>query len=335
MEESLPIPMERTGKIIRRSIFTFLQNYQYFTSTVALLVFPFSASILLSQAVVPSSSPLLPIIHARLKSLFDASGLPSSSQFFYLLNLKLSQTISSSMFTIPFSLSFFLVAKAAIIQALYHHKPSLPNPSSSFICLYHPLLLTHLCNSFFILSANAAAFSLLFLAFNSLDASGFSSPNLILFLSAAGAVLYSVILANALIVSNLALVVAGMENCGGYLAILKACVLIRGRTSTALSLAIPTNLGLAAVEALFQYRVVRAYHLSGMLGPNMALEGLFIAYLYSLLIVLDTVGSCIFLKSCKSDCLTNQEGSYYYRIKLAEEEDSGLSANSKAFEELP
>ncbi|KAF8408148.1 hypothetical protein HHK36_007290 [Tetracentron sinense] len=327
--------MERTGKIIRRSIYIFLQNYRYFTSIAALLVFPFSASILLSQAIVPSSWPLLPIIHSRFNSLFDAAGFPASSQFFSILNLKLSQTISSSIFTIPFTLSFLLIAKAYIIRALHHYKPFLPPQFSSFLSIYNPLLLTQLCNSFFILSANAAAFSLLFIAFNSLDVSGFSSPNLLLFLSAAGAVLYSVILANALVICNLALVVAGMENCGGYLAILKSCVLIRGRTSTALSLALPVNLGLGAVEALFQYRLVRAYNFSGKLGPYMVLEGLFIAYLYSLLVVLDTVVSCMFFKSCKSGSGTDQESTYSYRIELVEEEDNSLSANAKLFQELP
>jgi hypothetical protein len=49
-----------------------------------------------------------------------------------------------------------------------------------------------------------------------------------------------------------------MERFGGYLAILKACVMIRGRASTALSLTLAVNIALAGVEALFQYRIVRA-----------------------------------------------------------------------------
>ncbi|KAF9620275.1 hypothetical protein IFM89_011010 [Coptis chinensis] len=51
------------------------------------------------------------------------------------------------------------------------------------------------------------------------------------------------------------MVVAGMENCGGFLAILKACVLIRGRAATALSLALPVNFGFAALEALYKFRL--------------------------------------------------------------------------------
>ncbi|KAM4106985.1 hypothetical protein ACB094_04G107600 [Castanea mollissima] len=335
MEETSKIPMAKTTKIIRKSIYTFLQNYHYFTSTAILFALPFSASILLSQAYVPfSSAALLPAIHNRLSLLFDAAGFPPS-EFFSILNLKLSQTIFSSILTLPFTLTFLLITKAAIIQALNQNKPALTPPSlSSVLTLYCPLLLTYICNSFFILAANATVFSLLFLAFNFLEGFSFSSPNFLLFLSAAGAVLYSIVLANAFIICNLALVLSGMERCGGYMAILKACVLIRGRASTALSLALPVNLALAAVEALFQYRVVRAYHFSEKFGSPSALEGILIAYLYSISIVLDTVVNYMFCRSCKTGSWIEQEGRHSYWIEFAEE-DSNCYISIKTMEELP
>ncbi|KAK9926054.1 hypothetical protein M0R45_023308 [Rubus argutus] len=319
------IAMGKATKILRKSIHTFLQDYQHFTSVVALIAFPFSVSLLISQAIVPSStSSLLPTIHNRLQSLFDAAGFPPSSQFFNILTHKLSQTISSSIFTLPFTLTFLLITKASIIQSLNSRK----NPSfSSSLSLYTPILITHLCNSLLILSANATVFSLLFIAFNFLEGVGFSdSPNTLLFLSASGAVLYSIVLANALIICNLALVLSGTEESGGYLAILKACLVIRGRTSTALLLALPVSLGLAAIEALFQYRVVRAFHVEGKLGSSMVLEGVFIAYLYSILVVLDTIVSFMFFKSCKPssweiEC-TDEESGGYRNLKTALKEVS-------------
>ncbi|XP_077223947.1 uncharacterized protein LOC143857402 [Tasmannia lanceolata] len=329
--------MEKTHKIIRKSIHTFLQNYHHFAATVAFLAFPVSASILLSQTVIPFS-PLPQTVYSRFRSLFDAAGFPPSSQFFSLLNLKLSQTISSSIFTLPFTLSFLLLAKASIIQILHHkHKQSQsPLCFSSLINLYYPLLLTQVCNSFVILSANATAFSLLFLAFNSLDVLGISSQGFLLFLSTAGAIVYSVILANALIICNMAIIVAGMESSGGFLAILKACVLVRGRAATALLLALPINLGLAAVEALFQYRVVRAYKLFGDFNSSIAWEAPLIVYIYSLLVILDTVTGCIFFESCKSSTRLNREDGYYYRIELMEERGDGEAfTNSKTIQELP
>lgn len=334
MEETQKFAMAKTGKIIRTSIYTFLQRYHYFTSTAALLAFPFSVSVLLSQAYVPSSSSLLLTIYSRLRNLFDAAGFPPSSEFFTILSQKLSQTIFSSILTLPFTLSFLLITKAVVIQALKQNKPTnFPPPLfSSVLTLYKPLFLTYSCNSFLILSANATVFSVLFFAFNCLEGFGFSSPNFLLFLSAAGAVLYSIILANALIICSLALVLSGMERCGGYMAILKACALMRGRTSTALSLALPVNMALAAVEALFQYRVVRAYHFAGKLGISMALEGIFIAYLYSIFIVLDTIVICVFFKSCKTGCWIEQEGRYSYRIEFAEDSDGYVRL--RAAEEL-
>lgn len=173
-----------------------------------------------------------------------------------------------------------------------------------------PILNTYVFNSFLIISANASAFCLLFLAFGFVEGLGFSpSPSFLLCLSASGVVLFSVILANVLVICNLALAVSGMEGHGGYLTILKACVLIRGRTSMALFLALPVNVALAAIEALFQFRVVRAYHHDGKTGPFMALEGIFIAYLYSIFIVLDTIISFMFYKSCMIESwMVDREG---------------------------
>ncbi|CAK7322809.1 unnamed protein product [Dovyalis caffra] len=325
-------PMENTGsKIMRKSIFTFLQNYQYFTSTPALLAFPFSASVLLANLLLlsSSSSSLLPVVYNRLNSLFHAAGLihPPSSELFNLVTLKLSQTISFHILTLPFTLTFFLITKASVIQALKtnHQKP----PSPNFFCIFsifNPLLLTHVCNSLLILSANSTAFCLLFFTFNLFhDNIGFG---LHLFLSAAGAVAYSIILAHAIIICNLALVLSGMERIGGYLAILKACVVIRGRASTALSLTVAVNIALAGVEALFQYRIGRAYHHhkgeSETPSSNLLIisEGMLIVYLYSILVVLDTIVSCIFFKSCKptySTCI-DQQSKYTYRINEIEED---------------
>lgn len=334
--------MEGAGKIIRRSIHIFLRRYEYFTST-AVLALPFSASILLSQAFFPSLSPprpsLLLAIHTRLQSLFDAAGFPPSSDVFSFLNLKLSQTISSSILALPFTFTSLLLAKAYAIQFLTHHRPKLPPPFSSISALYIPLFLTNICNSLLVLSANATAFSILFFAYSSLEELGFSPSSFTcVLLSAAGALLYSILIANVLIVCSMAMVSSGMERCGGLFPILKACVVIRGRTPTGLSLALPANLAMAAVEALFQFRVVRPYHLAKRLDYSIAAEGVLISYLYSVLIVIDTIVSCEFFKSCKEACLADQERRHSCYIEIAEPEDrirSSSFAGLKPWEEDP
>jgi hypothetical protein len=101
------------------------------------------------------------------------------------------------------------------------------------------------------------------------------------------------------VVSNLAVIVAAMEpGHAGHSAVLRACVLIRGRVSTALALALPTNLGLAAAEALFQLRVVGQHRRAGRLEPGVAGEAFSIAYIHALCVVLEIVVSCMFYRSC-------------------------------------
>ncbi|PKA58149.1 hypothetical protein AXF42_Ash012872 [Apostasia shenzhenica] len=283
-------------KSLRRSISVFLDSYHSFASIATFLVFPFSASLLLSQSLSPS--PFLLTLYLRISSLFLAAGFPPSSPFFSLLNSKLSQAIFSFLSTLPFTLTFFLAAKAAIILTI-----TKPSPISSLLRLYRFLLSTHLYNTFAVLSANAAFFSIVFLAFNFADALRLHSGPVLLALSAAGAILYSIIIANATVVCNLAEVVAVSENSsGGCFPLLKACVMIRGREAAAITLALPANLGMAAVEALFQHRVVNPWRRSSRsLTPSAMGEAFCIAYTHSLLVVLDVIISCMLYRSCREE----------------------------------
>ncbi|CAM8978201.1 unnamed protein product [Rhodiola kirilowii] len=320
--------MEKPYKIIRRSIHLFLQHYQCFTIAAALLALPFSASTLLSQAFTPSS-PLPHIIRARIHAIFTAAGFPNSD-LLSLLSLKLSQSIFTAGYTFPWTLSFWLIAKAYTIKALTPQKPVWPTPSLSFVSLYSSLVYTYICSAFVIVAANASAFSLHFLLLNFCEGLGFSSPKWLLFVSSAGAVAYSVILANALVICNLALVISGMErSSSGFAAILKACVLVSGKTSTALLLALPINLSLASVEGLFQYRIVRGYQLNGTLSASMALESLFIAYLYSILVILGSIMSCIFFKACRKNLIVNHVGRYSYIIDVKGGEENEFFVQMK------
>ncbi|KAF8063109.1 hypothetical protein N665_1185s0002 [Sinapis alba] len=274
--------MEDSSKIMRRSIHTFLQHY-YRATTAAAVVLPFSAAFLLSQAFFSSSSSSSSF-QMRLNTLFNGAGFFTSLDLFNMLSFKLSQTLSSSLLTLPFSLTFFLFSKAYVIKLLSNHHDSVA--SSVY---YLSLLRTYVCNSLFLLSVNASAFALFLIA----------SRNFYTLFSLASALIYSIILANASVISNLALVSStSSSSSGGYTEILKACLLLRGRASTALALALPTNLGLAGVEALFQYRVVRSYHKGDRDITSIAIEGTFIAYLYALFLVLDTIVNFLFYQSC-------------------------------------
>ncbi|XP_073119231.1 uncharacterized protein [Henckelia pumila] len=309
--------MEKTAAIIRRSIFTFLKNYQYFTSTPSLLALPFAVSCLVSQTIVPTS-PLFRLLHLRLRSIFLAAGFPPSAELFAILNLKLSQTIVNYLFSLPFTISFLLLAKASVIRAVELKKPEQKHLFSSWIKLLSPLLITQFCNSLLILSANATCFCLIVVYFNFFDVLGaLSAPGSSLLLSAIGAIIYSIILANAYVICNLALVLSGYEKAGGFISILKTYVLIQGRTATALTLALPFNMALAGIEFLFQYRVVRAYNRAFAINSTMVFEGFLIAYLYAMMLVLDTIVGCIFFRSCRTtEPETDQEDAYFHGIEI-------------------
>lgn len=309
-------------RIMRRSINAFFHDYHCFTSIAVLLVFPASASLLLSQAPIPYSTTVLETISSRLLSLFQAARFPVTSTFFSLLNVKLAQTGFSFVFTLPFVLTFLLLAKASIIHNVCcgpRRKRASPRLSSS-LRLYRSILPTHLFNSFLFLSANASVFAFLSVVSNAVDVLGLSTSNSMLLLSAAGAVLYSIAVANTTLICSLAIVVSATDNCRGYIPVLKACMLIRGRVKTALSLALSANLGVAAVEALFQYRVVRQYILSGKLNSSLLWEALYISYVHALLVALEVIMNCMFFKSCQIDCSSNRKNGYDRQEKLEPEE---------------
>ncbi|KAL5205250.1 hypothetical protein ABZP36_033459 [Zizania latifolia] len=304
----------RAGRVLRAAVAAFFHGYHCYTSVAALLVFPFSAAVLASGGAMATSSGVLRGMSARLRSMFHAAGFPPSA-FFALLNAKLSQTVFTFAATLPFTLTFLLLAKACVAAMLRDHRDDaqerprgggegrrrlaeLP-PCASVASAYPALVATHLFNSFAMLSANAAVFSLLFLAFNGADLLGFTSHAATLALSAAGAIVYSVAIGIATVVCNLAMVVAAMERCAGHAALLRTCVVIRGRVPTALALALPTNLGMASSEALFQLRVVSQRPLAGKFAPGLAGEAFSIAYIHALCVVLEIIVSCIFYRSCR------------------------------------
>ncbi|KAF9672890.1 hypothetical protein SADUNF_Sadunf11G0091500 [Salix dunnii] len=59
---------------------------------------------------------------------------------------------------------------------------------------------------------------------------------------------------------------------------------------------------LEGVEALFEHWIVRAYRHNGETPGSLLIisEGTLLIYVYSILVILETIISCIFFKSCKA-----------------------------------
>ncbi|KAE8727086.1 hypothetical protein F3Y22_tig00005929pilonHSYRG00161 [Hibiscus syriacus] len=224
--------MEKASKILRTSIYKFLQSYQYLTAMAAILAFPYASSVLLSHLFAPSSSIVLPSICTRLMAIFS----------------------------LPFAFTSFLVAKSSVFVTLNQQKPGF----ASTISLYKPLFVTYFCNLLCIISANSEALSLISFTFDLFEWFEFSmAPQWIVFMSVSGFLIYSFLVANTIVVCNLALVSSAVEeqSNGGCLAIVKACILLKGDAfSTGLMLTVAVNLELTAIEALFHYHTVKAYY---------------------------------------------------------------------------
>ncbi|GER53103.1 L-arabinose transport system permease protein AraP [Striga asiatica] len=291
--------MSKTTGIIRKSIFAFLRNYGYYIFAPTLLAFPYASAYLIAQSLIPSSR-LFPPIHDRLISLFLSAGFPPSSRLFSILTVKLSQTLLTSLLVSPFAFSFLLLAKASVIVKSLH--PRKKNTEFTFTAwkekaILRPILVTQFCSSLVILSANAACYFFLTVFFKFLDF--LSLPSLAGVVG--GLVVYSIVVANSYVLCNLALVLSGVEGECGFVSIAKACVAVRGRTGIGLWLAVVANVCFAAIEALFEYRVMRAYYgeVSGRNSGLLVMEGVFVSCLYAVFVVLDTIIACEFLRWCK------------------------------------
>lgn len=308
--------MEKAAKIIRRSIHTLLKDFHYFTSIPAILLLPFSSSILLSLSFYQPCSLTRSIFQGKRVSL---------------LVLDLPQMIFVLVFSLPLALSSLVLAKASIIQSLNHHKHVFSLSCSSPVSLcYKPLVLTCICNIILTVTITTTTLSFLF------EASSFFKGLLILssirpFFDLAAGIVFYMVLTNTMVTCNLALVVAGIDNCTIYKSLRKACLLRKGTDSMALLLALPINLGLVATEALFRYRIVRAYDpVFGRFSMPMILEGLLIAYLFSLLVVLDTISSYLFIRNC--DPKIGREGAEICVQIEPVKDGSGISDGSQGLE---
>ncbi|KAG8048771.1 hypothetical protein GUJ93_ZPchr0009g1003 [Zizania palustris] len=302
--------MGSATRIVRMALHAFFSNYHPAASAAALLALPFSAAALVSRspALLAQRPVILPALSRRLRRVLVAAGFPPASQLLFLLNHRLSQSIFSFLATLPFSLSFLLLAKAYVVRATQARgrgrgrsaAPAASGPLRLRGC-YPAMATTQLANFAALLFAHAAVFAALLAAFSGAEALRLGSEGrAMLALSAAGVIVYSVALANATAVCNLATVVAAAEGRSGCHAVLKAVLLVRGDAATAVAVALPASLATAAVEGLFQIRITRPYMLNGKMSSAMVCEGFLIAYIHSMICVLDTVITCMVYQTCKA-----------------------------------
>ncbi|XP_020590041.1 uncharacterized protein LOC110031268 [Phalaenopsis equestris] len=316
--------MEKATNILRTSIHSLFTSYDIFASIATLLILPSSASTLLLPPP-NTSSPSSTLLH------FISIQKPQLSIIPY---PKFAHTILSLFLTLPFTLTFLPLAKASIILASrepHRHNQS-PPPVSSFLHLYRPLALAQLFNTFLTLSTNAILLIILFLLSNSTKLFSIDSTAIVVLISVVSIVLYTTITLYIAAICNLSSIISAMENCRADEALMKSSVLLRGRAAIALSLAAPTDLAMAAIELVFQARVMKPYFQNNKFDLSLICEGFTITYMYSIITVLHIIITCCFYKFCKHDSLGNCEGQFGYGQELREEE-KGIIVNKFKGEE--
>ncbi|XP_050229471.1 uncharacterized protein LOC126678620 [Mercurialis annua] len=269
--------MEKSSKVIRKSIYTLLKDFHYFNTNPVIILLPFSASFLLFQSIHQSNFFVLPTIY----------------QF---LDLNFHQLTCIFLFvSLAFTLiSSLIIAKTSIIRYLDddHHKPNV----SSFIYISITFLLL--------------------VALGFVEASlDFSLKNPI-FVLATRIVLYTILM-NTMIICNLSLVIAVSDkdlNNSYFKAIRKACLLRKNTNYSTTLLAFPINFGVGAIQYLFRYRIVRDFYVIGRVNLSMVLEGVLISYMFSVVIVVDTIVCCLFVKT------------FYSQVELVKESSSNADS---------
>ncbi|XP_062203809.1 uncharacterized protein LOC133906024 [Phragmites australis] len=315
--------MGSAGKIMRTALHAFFRHYHPASSAASLLALPFSAAALLSRSHPALLAPSH-FLSRRLRRVLVAAGFPPASQLLFLLSHRLSQRACAFIASLPFSLSFLLLAKVVAVhccscseqrQRQRHRRAPPAIVVGQLVRSSYPAMArTQLVNCLALLLANAAVFAALLAAFNAAEAlhllgipsgsgsnGGGSGSRAVLALSAVGVIVYSVALANAAAVCNLATVVAAAEGRGGVRAMLKALLMLlrAGDAATAVAASLPASLAAAAVEALFQLRVMRPYTTTGKVTAGMLFEGLLVAYIHAMICVLDTVITSMVYQTCK------------------------------------
>ncbi|PIN02302.1 hypothetical protein CDL12_25188 [Handroanthus impetiginosus] len=293
-------------EILRETVRILRYNSTGFMTIVALLICPVSA-VLLSNVLVDES--LVKRLTLRLLLIAKSSGLPLNS-FIKHSCQKFSEMAVSVTMCFPLFVTLSLLSKAAVVYSVdctYSRKKF--DPSKFYVIIskiWNRIVLTYLwvCA---VLSGCVSLFLVLLVAVSSVFLiMGFSS-DLIIYAAMFVGLIFSVVLANAIIICNIAVVISVLEDVSGPQALIRSSLLIRGQTQVGLLIFLGSTIGMAFVEGLFEHRVKT---LSYGDGSSRIWEGPLLVLMYSFVVLIDSMMSTVFYFSCKS-----------YRMESANEEN--------------
>ncbi|KAK9102194.1 hypothetical protein Sjap_019448 [Stephania japonica] len=277
-----------TAKIFRESIRILLRHSTHFQSISIFLFSPLSLSLFMSHFLVHNFPTIPSFIVTLLNYLFN------HNEAHHIIKL-LSKTTVHIIITLPSSITFGLVGRAAAIQAVADSYNGVAlNERRLFMRsgLVWIKLLHTCCLEFFIVSillgslvVSLAIVPKILLACG-VCSSGFGFWAVLAVLG----IPFCVGFAHIMVVGNLARVFVVLEDCCGFESLRRAKVLTEGRRQSVLMMVLVRNVGFRLLEFLFDFRLFKGLSF---------LEGLVLASMYSLVLVLDSITNSVFYHTCK------------------------------------
>ncbi|XP_009619962.1 uncharacterized protein LOC107767800 [Nicotiana tabacum] len=292
-------------EILRETVRILRYNSIGFMAIAALLICPVSA-VVLSNVLVNHS--LVKRLTIRLLLVSKSSGLPLMP-FIKLSCQKFSEVVISAVMCFPLYVTLSLLSKAAIVYSVDCTYSRKKFDSQKFYVImtkiWKRVVVTYLwvCT---VISGCFTLFVVLVVSVSSVFSIMGFPPDLILYPAMVVGMIFSIILANAIIICNIAIVISVLEDESGPQALLRSSSLIKGQTQVGLLIFLGSTIGMAIVEGLFEHRVKTISYGD---GSSRLWEGPLLVLLYSFVMLIDSMMSTVFYFSCKS-----------YRMETSSEE---------------
>ncbi|KAI3467295.1 hypothetical protein Pfo_023958 [Paulownia fortunei] len=291
-------------EILRETVRILRYNSTGFMAIVAVLICPVSA-VLLSNVLVDQS--LVKRLTLRLLLVAKSSGLPLKP-FIKHSCLKLSEMAVSVTMCFPLFITLSLLSKAAVVYSVDCTYSRKKFDSSKFHVIiskiWKRIVFTYLWVCVVMSGCLTLFLVLLVVVSSGFLIMGFPS-DLILYPAMVVGLLFSIILANAIIICNIAVVISVLEDVSGPQALLRSSSLIKGQTQVGLLIFLGSTIGMAFVEGLFEHRVKT---LSYGDGSSRIWEGPLLVMMYSFVVLIDSMMSTVFYFSCKSYSMESANG---------------------------
>ncbi|RZR80369.1 hypothetical protein BHM03_00006395 [Ensete ventricosum] len=291
-------PPTRALEILRETVRILRADPAPFMTALALIC-PVSAALLSGALVPPATAALL---SHRLALLAVASGLPPTRPLFHLCRHFVAILLSAAA-CFPLLFTALLLARSSIAYSVACSYAGRKVRRVEFFAAVRPIWRCILFTYLWICAAISASL-VLFLAFlllvcNMCAILGYP-PEIIVYPALLVVLVFSIVYAHTIIVCNLASVVSVLEDISGLRAFLRSVRLIRGKRQVGLSMFLGSTIGMGFVQGLFEHRVKTVSYGD---GSSRLWEGPLLVFMYSFVVLVDSMMSAVFYFTCRSSII--------------------------------